>query len=314
VPRPPAAVLALLALTSLGAAACSPAAGAGTATSAGDPAGCPADVLDVVVSVGQWGDLVRSLAGDCANVTTVVDSSAVDPHDFEPTTGDLARFEDADLVVLNGAHYDHWAEAAVANLDPGPTVVDAADVVGARGPGGDAVNPHLWYSPADVQQTAEAVTAALVGLSPAASSYLAARAADWTATLAPYRDEVAVLRASAAGRTYAATESVFDLMAAAIGLADVTPAGYRAAAGNGSDPAPGDIAAFEAALADGTVDVLVVNTQTEGSVPGQLRRAAEADGVPVMEVTESVPAGAGSFAAWQLHQLRQLSQALGGVQ
>jgi zinc/manganese transport system substrate-binding protein len=308
VPRPRAVLGLLAALAWAGPAACS--AGVGSTRTA-DPTGCPAAVLSVVVSVGQWGDLVRTLAGDCADVTTIVDSSAVDPHDFEPTTGDLAAFEDADLVVVNGAGYDHWAGLAVAGLDPQPRVVDAAEVVAARGTGGDAVDPHLWYSPDDVQRTGAAVTDALSALAPAASGYFAGRAADWAATLAPYRDEVTALRAQAAGCTYAATETVFDLMAATLGLTDATPAGYRVAASNESDPAPGDLAAFEAALSDGSIDVLVVNTQTEGNVPGQLRRAAEQAGVPVVEVTESAPAGESSFATWQLDQLRQLSAALG---
>jgi len=34
--------------------------------------------------------------------------------------------------------------------------------------------------------------------------------------------------------------------------------------------------------------------------------------VPVVEVTESQPSGAGSFVAWQVAQLRALAEALGG--
>ena len=64
-------------------------------------------------------------------------------------------------------------------------------------------------------------------------------------------------------------------MAAAVGLTDATPEGYRRAASNESEPAPRDLTAFEAALADGTVDVLVFNSQTSGGIPEQLRAAAE---------------------------------------
>ena len=60
-------------------------------------------------------------------------------------------------------------------------------------------------------------------------------------------------------------------MAAAVGLVDRTPEGYRNAATNESDPSPADINDFEKALRSGEVDVLVVNTQTEGSIPAQLR-------------------------------------------
>jgi zinc/manganese transport system substrate-binding protein len=158
---------------------------------------------------------------------------------------------------------------------------------------------------------AAAITRELTRIAPADAAAFTAAAGTWAADLAPYTDEVASLRSAAAGRTYAATEPVFDPMATALGLTDVTPGGYRSAASNDSDPAPGDFAAFQSALQNGQVDVLVVNTQTEGTVPEQLRRVAEDAGVAVVEVTESPPDPGGSFVAWQLAQLRQLSTALG---
>jgi zinc/manganese transport system substrate-binding protein len=281
----------------------------GSAVSEGDPDACPGEVVDVVVSVGQWGDLVRQLGGDCATVTTIVSSGAVDPHDFEPGTAALAAFSDADLVVYNGANYDHWAEDAAATLDPEPAVVSAADVAGVADAGAD---PHLWYSPEVVQEMSTAVSEALAELSgDDATDYLAERAAAWAEARAPYDDAVRNVAALASGRTYAATEPVFDRMAEAVGLTDATPEGYRRASSNDSDPAPGDLTAFEAALADGSVDVLVFNTQTSGSVPDQLRAAAERAGVPVVEVSESPADADGSFVAWQVAQLTELSDALG---
>ena len=328
------AALALASAATLVLAACG-SEDEGPTTSSGDADACPGDVVDVVVSVGQWGDVVESLGGDCASVTTVISSTAVDPHDFEPTTGDIAAFEEADLVVLNGADYDHWAADAAGNVDPAPVVLDLAEVAGleteehAEEEGGEhaeeegeehveeehghgAVNPHIWYSPEFVQQSSEAITAELSELSPDAADYFADQATAWEEELAPYSEELASLQAVADGKSYAATESVFEYTAEAIGLTDATPEGYRESASNETDPAPGDVAAFEALLQSGGVDVLIYNTQTEGCVPEQLRSAAEEAGVPVVEVTESVPDDEGSFVDWQLAQLRALSEALGG--
>jgi zinc/manganese transport system substrate-binding protein len=279
----------------------------GSAVRRADPAGCPGKVLTVVVSISQWGDLADRLAGACATVTTVLASAAVDPHDFEPGTAAIAAFSGADLIVLNGIGYDQWAADAVANLDPVPVVLPAASVAGRTD------NPHLWYDPAVVPRMAAAVTARLSALSPRAAGYFAARHQDWITTMQPYFDAVATLRARAAGRHYAATETVFDHMAGALGLTDATPPGYRRSVSNGSDPAPGDLQAFRVALADHTVDVLIDNIQTSGSVPDQLRAAAEAAGVPVVPVTESPPAGSGSFVAWQTAELRALADALGAA-
>lgn len=304
--RSTAALAALVALTL---SACAAGSSAGSAAvSQGDPDACPGQVVDVVVSVGQWGDLVRSLGGACATVTTVVSSAAVDPHDFEPGTAALAAFSDADLVVLNGAGYDHWAQDAVATVDPHPSVVSAATVSGAPEQGAD---PHLWYSPEAVQEMSTAVSQALADLAGAdASEYLAQQAAAWAEERTPYEEAIASVSAVAAGHTFAATEPVFDRMAAAVGLTDATPPGYRRASSNDSDPAPGDLTAFESALSDGSIDVLVYNTQTSGTVPEQLRGAAERAGVPVVEVSESPTDPDGSFVSWQVGQLTELSKAL----
>jgi zinc/manganese transport system substrate-binding protein len=307
VPRTVAALAALVLSAVL--SACSTGGSRGAAVSQGDPARCPGKVVDVAVSVGQWGDLVRQLGGACAAVTTIVSSAAVDPHDFEPGTSALAAISDADLVVVNGAGYDHWAADAVATLDPAPVVVSAAAVAGVAGSG---TNPHLWYSPTIVHEMSAAVGRALARLAtPRAADYLAQRSAAWTEALKPYDDAVRTLSARAPGHSFAATEPVFDLMAEAIGLSDTTPEGYRRAVSNDSDPAPGDLAAFEAALAGRDVDVLIYNTQTSGNVPAQLRAAAKRGGVPVVEVSESPPDAKGSFVAWQLAQLTELSNALG---
>jgi zinc/manganese transport system substrate-binding protein len=300
---------AIAALTTLGLTACTGGADDGSTVATGNPDACPGTVVDVVVSVGQWGDIARTLGGDCATVTTIVASGAIDPHDFDPGTADLAAFSGADLVVLNGAGYDTWAADAVATLDPEPAVVSAAETAGAE----EGDDPHLWYDPATVQATAAAIADELTALSPDAADYLAGQVAAWQEDLAPYLAAVDSLRATAAGRTFAATEPVFDRMAAAAGLTDVTPDGYRRASSNDSDPAPGDLTAFEAALANGTADVLIYNTQTSGSVPEQLRTAAERAGVPVVEVSESPADASGSFVSWQVAQLSELSGALAGT-
>jgi zinc/manganese transport system substrate-binding protein len=305
----------IAAVVGLGACSAGNTAGGGASVAEGDAAACPGKVVEVVVSVGQWADVVEQLGGDCATVTTVVGSAAIDPHDFEPGVADVAAFSDAQLVVVNGAGYDGWAAAAVDNVDPPPVVVSAAEVAGSEedegAPAGE--DPHLWYEPDVVTEVSAVVSERLAAASPEAADYFAERLAAWTADLDEYRAAVDGLRALTEGRSYAATESVFDRMAAAVGLTDATPEGYRRAASNESDPAPGDLTEFERALGDGEIDVLIYNTQTSGSIPEQLRAAAEDAGVPVVEVTESPSDEGGSFLEWQLDQLGALAEALDGT-
>jgi zinc/manganese transport system substrate-binding protein len=267
---------------------------------------CPVEPVRIVVSVDQWAGVAGPLAGPCGDVKTIVSGSSVDPHDFEPTPADVAAFTGAELVVVNGLGYDTWAEKAVAATGGDPTVVDAGDVAGLT----DGANPHVWYAPEVVVNVAGAVTEALAQLRPDGAASFDRWHTAFIDSLQPYDAAIADLRASAAGSTYGATESVFDDMAAALGLRDVTPAGYRAAAANDSEPAPGDLHAFEDAIRHGEMDVLVVNPQTEGALPARLRGIAEDAGVPVVEITETMPTGATSFVDWQVGQLHQVADAL----
>lgn len=304
------AIAIALALTGCGTATktatepTSPGAGSAPASGAG---ACPGGAVDVVVSVDQWGDIVSELGGDCATVKTLLASSSVDPHDYEPSPADAAAFKNAQLVVVNGADYDHWAADLAATSAGSAPLIDVAEVTATP----DGANPHLWYKPAAVSAVADAVSAELTKLNPDAADYFSERREAFTAALQPYDALIAAIKAGAAGKSYAATESVFDYQAEALGLVDKTPPGYRQAAANESDPSPADIQAFQKALAGGGIDVLIFNTQTEGSVSGQLRKAAEDAGVPVVEVTETVPPGQDSFVAWQDGQLEALAKALG---
>ncbi len=297
-------VVALVAFVGiLGASGCS---SAGTA--AGPRGDCPVAPVRVVVTVDQWGDIAEQLAGDCADVTTIIEGSGGDPHEFEPSPSDNAAFGRADLVVVNGLGYDSWADKVLGTVSPRPPVVDAGEVVGGR----DGDNPHLWYDPAAVEEVSRAITEALGQSAPDAQEYFSERAADWSTQLGPYRAAIDAARVQGAGRSYVATEWVFDDMARAVGLVDATPAGYRSAAAAGSDPSPADVNALEDVLREGGTALLVYNTQTEGSVPAGIRDVADRAGIPVVDVTETVPPGQSSFVAWQIDQLRSLTAALGG--
>jgi len=115
-----------------------------------------------------------------------------------------------------------------------------------------------------VSDVAQAVTDELSTLSPDAGDYFAEQHTAWTQDMQDYQNLIATLKAGANGRNYAATESIFDYMARAVGLTDATPEGFARAAANESDPTPTDIAAFETAVTQGQIDVLIYkNTQTD---------------------------------------------------
>lgn len=65
--------------------------------------------LKVEASFYPMYEFARSVGGDLADVELLV-PSGTEPHDWEPTPQDIAKIEDADLLVYNGAGMESWVD------------------------------------------------------------------------------------------------------------------------------------------------------------------------------------------------------------
>jgi manganese/zinc/iron transport system substrate-binding protein len=57
--------------------------------------------IKVAATVGMVGDIVREVAGDRAEVTTII-GAGVDPHVYNPTRGDVAALLKSDMIFYSG--------------------------------------------------------------------------------------------------------------------------------------------------------------------------------------------------------------------
>jgi zinc/manganese transport system substrate-binding protein len=281
---------------------------AGCATTPAHRATADPRVVPVVAAENAWGSLAAQLGGTHAHVTSIIDNPNADPHDYEPTAGDGIAIARARLTVVNGLGYDTWASRLVAtNGSAGRIDLDVGDLVGAR-PGD---NPHRWYNPADVRVVLDRITEAYQKLDPADAGYFAQRHAEVLGTaLRDYFDLVDAIRADYAGTAVGASESIFAMLAPALGLDLITPPRLLTAVSEGNDPTVADKATADAQIAQRRIAVFVYNSQNATpDVRGQVA-AARAHGIPVVAITETlVPAGA-SFQDWQVAQLSAVREAL----
>ncbi len=264
--------------------------------------------LRVVAAENFWGSIASQLAGDRADVTSIISNPSTDPHDYEPTAQDARTIASSALVIMNGAGYDAWVQKLVdANPDPGRLVLDVGDLVGVPTGG----NPHQWYSPASVEQFVRATTARYQRLDPRNRAYYARQRRWYESTgLHTYRDLIASIRAQYAGTPIGASESIVAPLASALGLQLETPGSFLDAVAEGNDPTAADKATVDAQVADHEIEVFVYNAQNATPDVKRLLDAARRAHVPVSTVTETLtPAGA-TFQAWQSRQLRQLQRAL----
>ena len=216
----------------------------------------------------------------------------------------------ADLVVENGLGYDDFMSRLLsASPRRGRTVLSVQSILDITGP--DA-NPHLWYATARLPQVAAAFATALGRLDPADASAYLANARRFDASLQPLLQVIARIRARYAGDRIAYTERVPGYLTQAAGLILGVPTGFTLAVEDGQDPSPADTAAFDRAVTSRSVRVLLFNSQVTDPQTVQIRQLAERSDVPVVGVSETLPAGAADFQSWQLDQDTELLRALGG--
>lgn len=123
-------------------------------------AGSAHGAISVVSSINQWGTLAEQLGGSGVQVASIINSTNVDAHDYEPTTSDIAKLQKARIVIVNGAGYDSWAVKAAQSAKS--QVINAAEIGGVK----DGGNPHVWFSAAVRKAVAQAITRAYEGTRP----------------------------------------------------------------------------------------------------------------------------------------------------
>jgi zinc/manganese transport system substrate-binding protein len=230
-----------------------------------------------------------------------------DPHLFETTPATVRQIAKAQIVIINGANYDPWIEKLLsATPRAGRVVITAADLTGRKA--GD--NPHLWYDPRTMPAVATAIADALTKADAAHAPDYAARLKTTLAGLERVAARVAQLKAKHAGTAVTATEPVFGPMADALGLT-MRNQRFQLAMMNDTEPSARDLAAFERDLRDRAVKVLIYNSQVSEKLTERLRDIAIKSKVPVVGVTETMPANT-SFQDWVLGELDAIDKALSG--
>lgn len=143
--------------------------------------------LRVVATVAMVADLVEHVAGDRAQVTTLL-GPGTDPHLYKPTPSDLRALESARIVFYAGLKLEGKMELTLQSLTarvPTKAVTDAIprDQLRAfEGHPGD-FDPHVWFDVALWARCIESVRDELIALDPASADTYRANAAAYTARL-----------------------------------------------------------------------------------------------------------------------------------
>ena len=301
--RPLAFVLALAGTVVL--AACTTA--SPNARSGNSPVKSQGTVIRVAAAENFWGSIASQIGGEHAHVVSIITNPDTDPHSYEPTSDDARLIAGAQMVVENGIGYDPWVAQLLSADQTHPTVLDVGSVVGVA----DGGNPHRWYNPQDVQQVERTMVSDYQALDPADAAYFARQASAFnTVSLKPYDSAIEAIKARYSGTPVGASESIFAMLAPALGLDLITPPTFLRAISEGTEVTTGDKETIDNQIKSHLIKIYVYNSQNvTPDVQAQLAEV-KADHIPYATITETLAPANSTYQAWQTKQLLGIEAAL----
>lgn len=328
--HPLVGAIAALTLTACGGSTETAAPGTTGATGATD------DAVTVVASTNVYGAIARAVGGDGVTVESIITDPSADPHSYESTPADAATVAGGDLVILNGGGYDAFMPQLIEAAGSQPAVVDVTELSGlqeaveAEEAASDAApaeaeahsdeaghsdhgafNEHVWYSLPTVTELADRIATELGAIDAANADTYTANAETFASGVSDLQERVAGL--GAGGGNVAVTEPIPFYLIETAGLTDVTPPEFTEAVEEDTDPPAAVVAETLALFTPGNVRALIVNAQTQTPTTDQVRSTAEGAGVPVVEMSETLPEGTDDYLDWMNTQVEALTAALAPV-
>lgn len=239
---------------------------------------------EIIATTQVWADVASAVTGEV--VESIIQDSSIDPHHFEHSAKDLARLNEADIVVANGGAYD----AALYTVAHQDKIVHAVPLIGeaeAEAHGHDHEDDHAapasldeiehaWFSPVKVREVADAIAERTGG----DAGDVDKRMLDLEAKLQHIQHlHIGMTETIPAGLIWGSE------------LHDITPEEYLHAALNHQDPSAAAIAKFLELIEHQDIDLLFVNPQSTNGATQRLADAAKAHNVPIVELYETPPAG-----------------------
>ncbi len=264
-----------------------------------------------VVAVGaenEYADVISQIGGRYVTVTAIMSNPNTDPHTFESSAKVSRVVSAAELVVQNGVGYDSFmTKIEAASPSPSRKVIDVQHLLGLPS---STRNPHLWYKPTTMPAVAKAIARDLTHFQPAHAEYFQQNLQVFDASLTPYYEEIARIKATFPHAPVATTEPVADYMLQASGIDNMTPWTLQADIMNTTDPSPQDVSIQDALFSGKKVEVFVYNQQVTSSVTKAFLALAQQHGIPVVGVYETMPTPGYHYQTWMLAEADAVYAAL----
>lgn len=284
-----------------------------------------ADPVKVVASFSIIGDFARNVGGDRIELTTLVGPDG-DAHVYEPKPADAAAMTGADVVLVNGLHFEGFLKrlaeasatrAAIVELTKGIEPIDmkqdheGGHAEAEAGDNGD-IDPHAFQSIANariyVRNIADALCAADAEFCTIYRANAAAYDAKLAETEATVRAEIASIPSDK--RVIITSHDAFGYFEHEYGLTFLAPEGISTEA----EASAADVAALIRQLREDNASAIFVENITNPRLIEQIARETglTVGGALYSDALSESEGAASTYIDLMLHNVRTIKGAILG--
>ena len=196
------------------------------------------DKIDVVTTFYPVYDFTKGVVGDEGNVSMLI-KAGTEPHDFEPSTKNIATIQDADAFIYMNDNMETWVSSLSKSIDTKKiTIVQGTGNMLLLGSSGEeeegheghshAYDPHVWLSPKRAITVVENIRDSLVASFPDKADAFKANAAAYIEKLNALDSEYATALTDAKQKSFVTQHAAFNYLALDYGLTQVSITGVTA--------------------------------------------------------------------------------------
>jgi len=201
--------------------------------------------MQVITSFYAMRDFAEKIGGDKIDCRTLV-PAGVEPHDWEPSPGDRAALQKADVFLYNGAGMEAFTDALLPALPRDqPLVMKASRGISLIGPsassdarGGAGSDPHVWLNPENAKIEMRNICDAFNQKDPRDKPYFEANYAKYASQLEALDEEYQTVLSACPKKDIVVAHQAFGYLCERYGLNQTAIEGVQA----DGDPPPAKLA------------------------------------------------------------------------
>ncbi len=229
--------------------------------------------INVVVSFYPLEEFTKSIGAQKVNVISLV-LPGVEPHEWEPSPGDIVKISKAKLFIYNGAGLESWIEKILKNVDTKKTLVVSAsngiNLITKSNAANSQTDPHVWLDPNLVAMQARTITNALSAIDPSGAEFYNFNLNEFISNLNSLDKKFRTELSDCQKKEFVTSHDAFGYLARSYGLSQFSVAGISSEI----EPTPKHLANLINVIKEKNIKVIFVETMVNPKISRAIAKDA----------------------------------------